>query len=272
MKAQAVAGRSEAVAKIQKGIVSGSFFDFFATAMCQAYPGKGRETAKTRQAVDATRGEILVCNSEPVDAVYSNCCGGVVATGQDLWDGEPEPYFFREVDRLDKNTPPDLSNWNAAYQWAATDVDVLCNPDQPGFPNYAKKYHHWEKEYSGAEFSRLADRMYGTGPVRDLVVQRRTPSGRVRKLQIVGENKTVTVHREMELREALGDLYSTFFSFVKEYDKGGRLSRLTIHGAGFGHGVGMCQMGAYMMALHGYNYRQILAHYYKDVKIRRLYR
>jgi hypothetical protein len=176
------------------------------------------------------------------------------------------------VDRLADVSMPDLTAFANARQWTAVAVDSLCNPDQAGYPEYAKKYFKWQKRYSGSEFSAMSNRNYGTGDVLDVLVTRRTPSGRVREIKIVGERKTVTIKRELALRECLGEVYSNFLTFVKEHDSNGKLSRIVIDGAGYGHGVGMCQMGAYMMALKGYNYRQILAHYYKDVKIRRLYR
>ncbi len=94
----------------------------------------------------------------------------------------------------------------------------------------------------------------------------------MRKIRIVGADKSVTLTREMEIRDTFGELNSTFFTMSKTKNDAGRLGQITIHGAGFGHGVGMCQMGAFMMAVQGYNYRQILAHYYQGVMIRILYR
>ncbi|MCL5270374.1 MAG: SpoIID/LytB domain-containing protein [bacterium] len=272
LKAQAVAARSEAVAKYEHGIVTSSLFDCFDTAMAQVYRGKGDEAAVVRQAVDATRGEILVCNGEPVDAVYSHSCGGYIATAQDLWDGVDEGWSRRGLDILTANTAPDLASGDAVLNWMDTPIRSLCDPNQVGFPKYLRETYHWTKTYSGDEFSRIASAFYGTGRVRGVSVERRSPSGRVRRLRIVGERKTVTVSREMEIRELMGNCYSTFFACDTDQDSQGRLSRLTLRGAGFGHGVGMCQMGAYMMALHGYNYRQILGHYYHNVKIRQLYR
>lgn len=273
LKAQAVAARSEAYAKINRGIVSSSFFDFFDTPMFQAYHGKSDETVRVRAAVDATRGEVLVWHGEPADTVYSHCCGGVVASAEDMWDGPNERYEPRLLDRLLDTACPDLTNFGNARKWTAVAaVDALCNPNQEGYPEYAKKYFKWQKRFSGSEVSRWARDAYGTGDVLDILVTRRTPSGRVRELKVVGERKTVTIKREVALRQAFGGLYSNFFTFVKEHDGAGKLARIIIDGAGYGHGVGMCQMGAFMMAKKGYNYRQILAHYYESVRIRRLYR
>ena len=125
---------------------------------------------------------------------------------------------------------------------------------------------------TGEEFSKLADEMYGVGEVIDVDVNKRNPSGRARSIYIKGTKKTQQVDRELEIRKALGGIRSTFFTILADHSDDGKLSSVTIYGAGFGHGVGMCQMGAYMMGKKGYNYRQILGQYYKDVLIRRLYR
>jgi len=267
LKAQAVVARSEAVAKIQRGIVSSSFFDFFDTPIAQLYRGKQEEDPRVLQAVDATRGEILVWNGQAVDAVYGHSCGGVIASAHDVWGGMHEGYSVRRLDRLVNDKAPDLSNGSDAHAYTSKPTDALCNPEQAGFPAYAKKYFRWTRRFSGAEFSALA----GVGRVKDVVVERRSPSGRVTRLKIIGD-RTWVADDELEIRRALDHVNSTFFTVLPVQDENGYLKSLTVYGAGFGHGVGMCQMGAFMMGKKGYNYRQILAHYFTDVKIRRLYR
>jgi peptidoglycan hydrolase-like amidase len=272
LKAQAVAGRSEAVAKIEGHIVSNSFFDFYDTAIAQCYLGLKSESDATRQAVDATRGELLVWDGQAVDAVYGHCCGGMIASSVDVWGGSHKGFSERRLDRLVPGQAPDLSSWRDVYDFVANDEPSLCNPRQQGYPDYAKKYYRWEKSFTGKEFSRMCDESYNTGRVKDIYVVKRTPSGRVAKLSIVGVDRTATIGRELEIRRALGDIYSDMFALVKQVGPDGLLESLQVLGGGFGHGVGMCQMGALAMARMGYNYRQILAHYYNDVKIRRLYR
>ncbi len=271
MKAQAVAARSEAVAKIQMGIVSSSFFDFYDTSMAQVYKGKGAECDLARQAVDATRGEILVYHGEPVDAVYSHSCGGTLSTASDVWGTQNAGWSRNEYDTAEARTP-DLSNWSDAHDFTSNHGAGFCNPGNAGYPNYGKGTYRWTKSFTGADFSDMADRMYHTGRVRDVVVDKRTASGRVARLRIIGEDREVSIHRELEIREAMGDIKSTLFTFTKQADSRGRLGNITIYGAGWGHGVGLCQMGAVVMAHQGYNYRQILGHYFHDVRIRQLYR
>jgi peptidoglycan hydrolase-like amidase len=272
MKAQAVAGRSEAVAKIERRIVSSTMFDFYDTAIAQAYPGRSKESARVREAVDATRGQILVWRGKAVDAVYSHSCGGFIASSEDVWNGAGDGSSRRHADRLAVDETPSLERWRDAYRFLKADAPALCNPNQRGFPGYARKYYRWEKSFTGAEFSELADRLYRTGRVKDVYIDDRAASGRVRKMRIIGVNRTVTITQELEIRQALGSIYSTFFALAKEQDNAGMLKSLLIHGGGYGHGVGMCQMGALTMARRGYTYRQILAHYYQEVEIRYLYR
>jgi peptidoglycan hydrolase-like amidase len=272
LKAQAVAARSEAVAKIERQIVSSEIFDFYDTAIAQAYPGRKSESDAVRRAVDATRGEILVHDHQPVDAVYGHSCGGYIASSLDMWDGKQGGISRRHLDRLAVDSAPDLSLWRNAYRFLNDDEPSLCNPSQKGFPAYARRYYRWEKYFTGEEFTRLANAQYGTGTVKDVYIDERSPGGRIRKLRIIGEKKTIAITQELEMRRALGSIYSTFFALGKDRDDDGILKGLRINGGGYGHGVGMCQMGALTMARRGYNYRQILAHYYTDVEIRRLYR
>ena len=286
LKAQAVCARSEAIAKIQRDIVAGPsladagasnhgdttrqfLFDFFDTAMFQMYRGKEDEDPRVLEAVDATRGELLIWNGEAVDAVYGHSCGGVISSNTDMWDSINEGYSETRLDSLTNTKAPNLSNGSAAHAWTSSPSDSLCNPNQAGFPRYARGQFRWTKTFTGAEFSAIADEIYGVGKVLDVDVKTRKGSGRVRSFYIKGTSKTVNVDREMTIRRALS-IPSTFFTIITDKDANG-LKRLTIYGAGSGHGVGMCQMGAFMMGLKGYNYRQIMAHYFKDVKIRRMY-
>lgn len=271
MKAQAVAARSEAVAKIQMGIVSSSFFDFYDTSMAQVYKGKGAECALARQAVDSTRGELLIYHGEPVDAVYSHSCGGTLSTASDVWGTANAGWSKNEYDTVEAKSP-DLSDWSDAHEFTSNHGAGLCNPNNAGYPNYGKGAYRWTKTFTGAAFSDMADRMYHTGRVKDVVVDKRTASGRVARLRIIGDSREVSIHRELEIREAMGDIKSTLFTFTKQADSRGRLANIAIYGAGWGHGVGLCQMGAVVMAHQGYNYRQILGHYFHDVRIRQLYR
>ncbi len=272
LKAQAVVSRSEAVAKIEQGMASKNrLFDFVDSSIAQSYSGVGRENDQVRRAVDATRGEILVWEGKPADAVYSHSCGGIVAAAGDTWVGGTPGYSHRMIDRLGNERVPDLSDSTQAEKWITGSVDSFCNPNQAGFPEYAKKHWRWTVSYTNDQLTSLLNKGYGTGKIQDVAVERRSESGRVRSVLVVGEKRTIRLDREMDIRSALGDLQSTFFVLNRHYDASHKIDYLKISGAGFGHGVGMCQMGAFMMAKQNYTYRQILGHYFADVKMRRLY-
>jgi peptidoglycan hydrolase-like amidase len=278
LKAQAACGRSEAVAKIERGIISSSFFDFYNSSIAQVYRGKQDETERVRRAVDATRGEILVWNNpqsglpEVVDAVYGDTCGGYIASSEDVWGGEYEGYSVRRLDSLLPQAAPNLGTDEAVQAWLKQPMpDGLCNPNQLGFPGYNHRSFRWNRSLDGGDFSREANSRYGTGTLQNIVVSERSASGRVKALRLTGSRKSVRVSRELEIRSLLGDIPSNLF--VLDVDRGGdAVTRVSITGGGFGHGVGMCQMGTYMLGKMGYNYRQILGHYFDKVKIRRLYR
>lgn len=269
MKAQAVAARSEALYKIEHDMKSDDpRYDFTDGTSVMTYKGAGVETDTVRQAVDATRGEVLVHEGHPIDAVYSDTCGGVISSSRDHWKTDGAGYSERLADRVASREIGDLSDWREAHTWTSkSDIDVMCNPNQIGFPKYAKDHFRWRRTFTSAELTR----MFGVGAVKDIITDERTPSGRIRKIRVVGEKKTTAIDMELPIREAFGDLKSSFFTYVLDRDDKGRVTTMNIWGAGYGHGVGMCQMGAYMMAKRRYTYRQILGLYYCKVKIRRLY-
>lgn len=272
LKAQAVAARSETVAKIKRGIVAANpLYDFENTPMYQVYRGKGRETDWVRRAVDETRGMILTWDGMPVDAVYCHSCGGVIAGSTDIWEGSDVAFSERKLDGGNSESTLDLSSWVRAHEATTQPMKSFCNPDQPGFPNYAKKHYRWSQSYTTDQLSQLLDYFYKTGPIESLSVVRRTKSGRVRALHVRGERRSVTISKELEIRRALGGLRSVFFTMTNELDASGGLRRVNIHGAGFGHGVGMCQMGALMMANRGMDYRQIVGHYFSGTTLENLY-
>lgn len=272
LKAQAVAARSEAYAKMKQGMTSDDPLFDFTDKWPQIYRGWRDENDVVRRAVDATRGEILTWHGQPVDAVYGDSCGGVTAEASEIWGGPPLSYSRREWDRRSDADEPDLRTFEAAHRITTTDgIDAFCNPNQDGFPHYAVKNFRWRRSYTAKELTEFIDPSYRTDRVTHLEVLRRSRSGRVLELRIDGERRSVVISKELHIRGALGSLKSIFFTFTVDEDDQGRLGRIHIYGAGNGHGVGMCQMGAFMMAKRNYAYPQILAHYYSGVSIERLY-
>jgi SpoIID/LytB domain protein len=272
LKAQAVAARSEAWAKLRQGYVSKDPLYDFTDASPQVYRGWREENAAVRRAVDATRGQILTWHGQPVDAVYGHSCGGIVAEASEVWGGAPLAWSRRRSDRQGEPRAVELQSWNAAHDVTRSDsFDSFCSPHQEGFPRYAEKHFRWTRSFSVEDLTRIIDPVYRTGRVRRLEVENRAASGRVQRLRIVGDRRSVVLNKELHIRGALGNLKSTFFTFTTDNQSSGDLDRVYFYGAGYGHGVGMCQMGAYMMAKRGYGYREILHHYFRGTTMESLY-
>lgn len=272
LKAQAVAARSETWAKLQQGYVADDPLYDFTDASPQVYRGWREENRAVRRAIDATRGEILVWHGQPVDAVYGHSCGGVVAEVSEIWGGAPLAWSRRRWDRDSAAQTVELREWDAAHRITQSDgVEAWCSPHQDGFPRYAEKHFRWRRSWSAGDLTRLIDPVYRTGRIRAVSVEKRSASGRVQRLRIEGSRRAVEIKRELHIRGALGNLKSTFFTITADTDAAGELERLYVYGAGYGHGVGMCQMGAFMMAKRGWGYRRILTHYYAGVSLHRLY-
>lgn len=267
LKAQAVAGRSEAVHKLYKPPHASEGFDFCTGQHCQVYKGMSAETPDSVMACDSTLGYVLFAGNDVMDAVYHDLCGGITAAAEDVWNPDSEPGLMAIYDVAGPPKTIDLPDDQGVRLLLSTPLpEVFCNPDRPGFPEYAKKYYRWQKTYDAA----LLQSIGGVGKVRNIMVSQRCNSGRVRKLRIDGDRGSRTIERELPIREAF-DLWSGLF--VVDVQKEGEYVRsATFSGAGHGHGVGLCQMGARSMALSGFTCEQILAHYYMGAKLVQIYK
>ena len=272
LKAQAVAARSEALFKLRLDRHPGQMYDFCDTTHCQVYRGLDDQTGHSARWVEETAGQVLVNGAEVVDAVYSHSCGGVTASSADIWRGSKYTSFRTSYDGRAASAP-NLADERAAANWLNSQPDVFCNCNQPGFPEYAKKYFRWSREVTGATLRRNANARKKIGDVTGLRVTDRAASGRARELTVTGTGGTLKIVGAYEIADFLGELPSAFIVLQPGYAaKPPRaIERLTIRGGGFGHGVGMCQMGAMSMAQHGYKYDQILRHYYPTAAVRKAY-
>ena len=266
LKAQAVAGRSEAIFRLSHPPHAKEGYDFCAGPHCQAYKGISEETENIRKACEQTLGFVLLANDDIVNGVYHNVCGGVTAAAEDVWDGDPEPGLKPVFDTLAGGTPQLASESAAASFIEGDGSKCFCYPGNPGYASYAKKYFRWTKTIDASKVGSLA----GVGTLTDIRVTQRQPSGRVRKLTITGTNGSKTIDKELPIRNMF-DLWSGLF-VLKVEENGGRISSVTFVGAGNGHGVGMCQHGAREIARRGGTFDQILGHYYPGVVLQRIYR
>ena len=260
-------------------------FDVCADDHCQRYQGITKAANKhVVEAIQKTAGEILTSHGEICDARYSKCCGGAVEEFQYCWENIKKPYLQALPDTLPDTTPlPDLTDEAVARQWILSSPDAFCNTtDQKvlsqvlnDFDQETTDFYRWNQTYSQAEVKQLLEEKLEVqfGDIIDLVPLSRGKSGRIYRLKIVGKERTLIIGKELEIRRALSKshLYSSAFIVEKADIKDSVPQKFIIKGAGWGHGVGLCQIGAAMMGKQGYRYEEILLHYYKGAEITKAY-
>ncbi|MGN1245040.1 MAG: SpoIID/LytB domain-containing protein [Muribaculaceae bacterium] len=259
-------------------------FDVCADDHCQRYQGITRQsTEKVRDAIKATWGEVLTYGGELCDARFSKCCGGVYEEFENCWEPKHYDYLEARRDGEDEMNFPDLTKEAAAEEWILTSPKAYCNTTDKQIlsqvlNNYDQEttdFYRWTVEYTQEELAALILRRSGVdyGQILDLQPVARGTSGRLYKLKIVGTKKTLTIGKELEIRRTLSasHLYSSAFIVERHDVKDGVPGKFVLRGAGWGHGVGLCQIGAAVMGEKGYNYKEILLHYFINANITTLY-
>lgn len=260
-------------------------FDVCADDHCQRYQGITKAANKhVVEAIKQTAGEILTSRGEICDARYSKCCGGAVEEFQYCWENIRKPYLQALPDTMpDTTSLPNLTNEAVARQWILSSPNAFCNTtDQKvlsqvlnDFDQETTDFYRWTQIYSQAEVKQLLEEKLAMqfGDIIDLIPMERGKSGRIYRLKIIGTQRTLIIGKELEIRRALSKshLYSSAFVIEKVDIKDGVPQQFIIKGAGWGHGVGLCQIGAAMMGVQGYRYDEILLHYYKSAEITKAY-
>lgn len=259
-------------------------FDVCADDHCQRYQGITKASnPSVAKAVKETEGMVLMYGDEICDARFSKCCGGVSETFDTCWEDKDYPYLQPVIDDSENKDIPDLSIEENAEKWIRTTPAAFCNTHDEKvlkqiLNNYDQEttdFYRWKVKYSQKEISELIHRKTGIefGDIKDLIPMQRGKSGRISRLKIVGTLRTVTIGKELEIRRALSEshLFSSAFVVDKTEVTGSVPSEFTITGAGWGHGVGLCQIGAAMMGEKGYSYDKILLHYYRNAEIKKVY-
>lgn len=259
-------------------------FDVCADDHCQRYQGITKASNQSvAKAVKETEGMVLMYGDEICDARFSKCCGGVSETFDTCWEDKDYPYLQPVIDDSENKDIPDLSIEENAEKWIRTTPAAFCNTHDEKvlkqiLNNYDQEttdFYRWKVKYSQKEISELIHRKTGIefGDIKDLIPMQRGKSGRISRLKIVGTLRTVTIGKELEIRRALSEshLFSSAFVIDKTEVAGSVPSEFTITGAGWGHGVGLCQIGAAMMGEKGYSYDKILLHYYRNAEIKKVY-
>jgi SpoIID/LytB domain protein len=261
-------------------------FDVCADDHCQRYQGISRATSPTVfEAIRATWGEVLVHAGALCDTRFSKCCGGMTEEYRTAWEDLGVPYLAARYDG--ESFPTEfalpLTDEANATRWIVSSPPAFCNTSDralllrilPDFDQETKDFYRWQVSYEQEELSELLRAKLGVdfGLISKLEPVERGASGRLVRLRIVGEKETLVIGKELEIRRALSPshLYSSAFVVATEQASSGWPEKFILRGAGWGHGVGLCQIGAALMAEGGYNYRQILAHYYADSRLHTLY-
>ena len=262
-------------------------FDVCADDHCQRYQGITRtSTPQAIEAVFATRGEVLMYEEEICDARFSKCCGGAFEEFQNCWENVKHPYLIGQRDSKTETRLPDLTKEAEADKWIRTSPAAFCNTHNKQvlsqvLNNYDQEttdFYRWRVCYSQQELSELIHKRSGIefGKIIDLIPVERGTSGRLVRLKIVGTLRTLIIGKELEIRRTLSSshLYSSAFVVDKEYkeDEKEIPSRFILTGSGWGHGVGLCQIGAAVMGDQGYKYKEILSHYYPGSAIEQQYK
>ena len=243
-------------------------FDVCADDHCQRYQGLTRATGMTvRKAIDSTWGQVLKYDDMLCDARFSKCCGGRMERFSTCWADEDMPYLQPLADS------PEHGNGKCFCDTQDKEIlgQVLNNYDQE-----TVDFYRWTVEYGRSEISELIARRSGfdIGLIQKLEPLERGESERIYKLRIVGSQKTLTVGKELEIRRMLSESHLKSSAFEVEYMRDGETVAATdgwdtfiLHGKGWGHGVGLCQIGAAVMASQGYTYKEILSHYYPGTDV-----
>lgn len=267
-----------------------TIFDVCADDHCQRYQGITKATSpQVAQAIKATRGQILMQGDEICDARFSKCCGGATEEFQYCWENIRKPYLTAVRDMPgfaggEAATLPDLTVEQEAEKWIRTAPKAFCNTEdkkilQEVLNDYdleTTDFYRWHIEYTQEKLKQLVSERLKTdlGDITDLVPMERGRSGRISRLKIVGTLRSFTIGKELEIRRALSDthLLSSAFVVDKENVVEGVPRTFKIIGAGWGHGVGLCQIGAAVMGAEGYAYDKILLHYYRGAEIKKIYK
>ncbi len=238
----------------------------------QVYGGIGAEVEATNRAVEATRGEVMFYGKQIVQGVYSANAGGFTENNEDVWDAEPKPYLRGGADAPEKEVPQAFRD--------GIDEDELSDflsSDFPAFsesaPASSSKYYRWSASVDAADAREWLDANdRDVRRIKRAEVTQRGESGRVVRLKLTGaDGATTVVERELNVRRLFDNLKSGLFTMDVERGEDGFVDRFDFRGAGYGHGVGMCQTGAIGMASKGYDHREILEHYYTGIDVEQLY-
>lgn len=268
VKVQAVAARSEALTALQSKVYSAEHYDLTSDVECQVYGGNERRTEISDRAVIETRGLVLSENKIPISAYYASNCGGHSELIQNvwfdrfIWDSYAVSDFDWEESHLN-----DLSNDKNFRKWILSSPQSYCNPDIfTDLPQWSKNNFRWQREFSTDEIRIMTSGGNDNGKLINIKSLNRGTSGRIYKAEFLFEKDTIMVEGELSIRQMFTPPLRSSAFIIDKTEEG-----FLIQGAGWGHGVGMCQSGAVTMANLGKTFDFILKHYYKKAELMKIY-
>ena len=257
-------------------------YDVCADDHCQRYQGITKiVSGNAEAAVRETSGTVVMYQNKICDARYYKACGGITEDFATAWEDKEVPYLVSITDAPTKYNP--VRTEEEAFAWIFSKPEAYCNTDDagllakilPDFDRETKGFFRWKVEYTREELEDILREKSGFdfGTLMEITPLRRGPSGRISRLKIVGSKRAMVVGKELEIRRWLSrsHLYSSAFIVTMESGSRGKADRFIFHGAGWGHGVGLCQIGAAVMANKGFKAEQVLIHYFPGVELRKLY-
>ncbi len=257
-------------------------FEVCADDHCQRYQGVTKIiSTAAAEAVRATRGVFLIYENEICDARFSKACGGLSENFENAWEDAPVPYLQSISDAESRHAP--IQSEAQAEHWILTQPEAFCNTTDgdvlrqilPAFDQETTDFYRWTITYGREELEEILRKKSGFdfGTLLDFAPLQRGPSGRIIKLKIVGSKQTLVVGKELEIRRWLSPshLFSSAFVIKTTRAANGIPTQFILHGAGWGHGVGLCQIGAAVMALKGYRAEEIVGHYFRGAQLQQLY-
>lgn len=268
LKAQAVAARSETVVALRNGMYKGDGFDICADVDCQVYSGNTLRKPNTDQAVKETAALALFTGDKPINGYFASNCGGVSENIENVWPDRSGavPYFSSCYDE-DSTFSADLTKENELIKFIESSPKVYCNVKyNPGLSDWSRKNFRWTVERTVDSLSKTIALKKDIGTLKEIKVLKRGVSGRIIKADFVGEKGVYTVNTELQFRQAWVAPLRSSCCYITLKD-----GKVIAKGAGWGHGVGMCQSGAVGMSLKGKTFIQILNHYYRTAEIKKAY-
>jgi SpoIID/LytB domain protein len=268
LKAQAIAARSETVSALLSAKYKGANYDLCADVECQVFAGNNKRTEITDKAVFETKGLCIFYDGKVIGAYYASNCGGLSENVENVWQGRSGAVEYWSS-HFDSDEDLNFDAKNNPKEWIESNPDVFCNPFfHQELPEWSKKNFRWQVEMSSDELSKNLNEIKFIGSIKNIIPVERGNSGRIIKAKFIGTIDSLELFTELEIRKIRKPPFKSSCFIVEEIGGNEILKKFLFKGAGWGHGVGMCQSGAVARAVAGQNYETILQHYFPKTKIK----